>query len=254
MKTLSLSLLAFLATTTAHGFGGKKMNFTEVRGASEAQVVQTEGVPGTKVMIRGRAAELLYKMNDHKALEQKDTEALAQMKAKEKSHWAWTGKQISCSKVTDEKKKVDEYACGVVMTTDGELAALEPFSPAVFNLAQTEQKSTLFKRTKGIGRAIASLPANALDKATAYVVYEKKGAATQSSEAMVVIRGTAAQEIMWQLNAAPKADKFKKGPVDGVRGREIACVGASNSEGERCSFVVSMADGQMQTKHNPLFH
>jgi hypothetical protein len=245
MKTL-LVLSAFLVTQMAYGFGSKKMNFVEVSGKSEAQVVQGENL---NLMIRGRAAELFFKMSQG-AVAKLDSEALPAMKAKAKSHWAWTGKQIACSKVTDEKQKKDEYACGFTMAAKGNMSGLEPFSPAVFNLAQTNEKSTLFKKAKG--RGLASAPA--FDKATAFVMFDKPGEKMNSKEVMVVIRGKAANQIIDQLAASPDVKKFQKGPVQGVRGDDIACVYANGNETERCSFVVSMDDGSVKNSHNPLFH
>ncbi|MGZ3696274.1 MAG: hypothetical protein ACXWQO_19955 [Bdellovibrionota bacterium] len=250
MKTILILVVALGAANVAYGFGSKKMNFTEVKGQSEAQVVQGENL---NVMIRGRAAELFYKVNMAKATEIKESAAIPMMKAKDTTHWAWTGKQITCSKVTDTKKNKDEYACGFAFDASGVMAGIEPFTPTIFNLAQTQEKTTLFKKMKK-SRGLASAAPGALDKATAFVVYDKPREATNSKEAMVVIRGKAAQDILTYLATDPKAEKFKKGPAEGLRGKEIACVYASGTENERCSFMVSMDDGSVSKSHNPLFH
>lgn len=249
MKYLVCGFIAISLFVTAdvYGFGKKKMNTTEIKGTTETQIAKDSLGTKVHVMVRGKAAELLFKMIREQKTELDVSEALAMLNgAKE---WTVTGKQITCSKI--EKSKKEDYACSFDLASGGTaMAGMDPFTPSVFHLAKTATPVKFFKDKK-MNRAIASASSVTYSKANAYVVYEKSSKKTGSQDAMIVLRGDSAKEIMAFLQNDGTA--FSIGGAHGFKGKDIACVGAVNGEPERCALVVSLVDGSISTSKNPLF-
>jgi hypothetical protein len=255
MKKLTLLTASLLLMPgPSFGFGGKNMKVTEITGVTEAQVNKTAEGDKAWVMVRGKAAELFFKMMKNQPAEKEKSQELAALAGKNTTEWNSAGKQVSCSKLENTKKKTTDYACAFELNIKGEVVAgTEPFSPAIFNLARTETKSHMFKK-KNAGRAIASVGSQATyDKASAYVMYDKPEDKRHSENAMVVIRGNVAKEIIAFLQDGKNAQAFQMKGISGVKGAEISCVNATESEKERCAIVVSLADGSVSTNKNPLF-
>lgn len=245
-----VALSFFVSTSTVYGFGKKKMNTTEIKGTTETQIAKD--VSGTKVhvMVRGKAAELLFKMIRETKTELDISEALAMLDGAKQ--WTVNGKQITCSKI--EKKKKEDYACSFDLADGGEaFAGMDPFTPSVFQLAKTSTPAKFFKNKKP-GRSVASSSPVVYSKANAYVVYDKTTKKTGSQDAMIVVRGDSAREIMGFLSGGKnQPTSFKLGGAKGWKGKDIACVEAVNGEPERCALVVSLIDGSVSTSKNPLF-
>lgn len=241
----------FVNATDVYGFGKKKMNTSEIKGTTETQIAKDETGTKVHVMVRGKAAELFFKMIKEKHVEQNDTAALAMLK--DAKHWTVNGKQITCSKV--EKNNKEDFACAFDLADAGEaVAGVEPFTPSMFQLAKTSTPVKFFKNSKKEGRALASSTSPAVySQANAYVVYEKSEKKTGSQDAMIVVRGDSAKEIIWFLTANKDSKAFKMGGAKGVKGKDIACVESVNGEPERCALVVSLLDGSVSTSKNPLF-
>lgn len=252
---LPFVLSLILAVPESHGFGSKKLNVSSLKGVTETQVAK--GEERASILVRGKAAELIFRMMKESQAEQADSE-VAHAAGKGSSHWVAKGKQISCSRV--EKKNQHDYACAFELDREGSvMAGIEPYSPAVFNLAKTNTGSKLFKNAKKEGRSLASVgPAAAgpakYSKGAAYIMYDKPEKKRDSENALIVFRGASASEIMGFLNEAKDANTFAlAGGTKGVKGREIACVEKTEQEPARCSLVVSFHDGSISRSKNPLF-
>lgn len=259
MYTKSLCVLSLLALSqTAHGMGHKRMAVTEIKGVTESQVAKSPDNKVLSVMVRGKAAELLYRTLDRKKVEQLSSPALALVGEVNNSHWTVHGKQVSCSRIKKKGAKFDDYACAFEIDPKGEVAAsTEPFSPSLFNLAKTKTQAKLFPQKKA-GRGLASAISPAPHSATAYVMYdkdeEKKGKAKRDYEdALIVFKGPAAVEIMGFLSEANKYKEYMLGGAKGLKGKEISCLSAKGGEPERCALVVSLESGSISTQKNPLF-
>lgn len=250
-KFAFLFLAALMADLgTAHAFGKKAMNVSELTGNTEAQVVKAAGTEAQlKVMVRGKAAELLFKTLKERREERVGSDALAKVAKAKASHWTVHGRQVTCSRISGGKKQGDDYACAFDLSRDGSLQArTEPFTPGVFNLALTKGSTKLFRKERGL----ASAQPVAFDKISAYVMYGKEKQKTASEEALLVFRGQAAAEIHGFLKEH-KLRTFTMGAAEGRRGREISCVQATASQTERCALVVSLESGEVSTTKNPLF-
>lgn len=253
MKFQFLSLLCMsfiLSPTESYGFGKKKMQVSELKGVTETQVALNEGK--ASVLVRGKAAELIFRMMKEKQEEQTDTDALKTVGGKNSAQLTVKGKQVTCSKIS--KKDASDYACAFELDQNGSLsAANEAFAPATFNLARTETGSKLFKKKKN--RSLASVaPAAAFNKGQAYLVYDEPGQARSSENAMIVFRGEPAKGILGLLESEGAQTKDAHwGDAHGRKGNDIACVGATGSEPERCAMVVTFRDGSVTHSGNPLF-
>lgn len=251
VSVITLSML--LAAGNSYGFGARKMQVSELKGVTESQVAKNEGK--ASVMVRGKAAELVFRMMKQQQEEQTDTDALKWVGTKNGAHWLVKGKQVSCSKVSNQKTKQDDFACAFEFDDQGNVAAGgEAFSPAVFNLAKTETGSKLFSKKKAKGRGLASVATDTTySKGQAYLVYDEPGKARQSENALIVFRGDSAREILGLLENGKGNREAKWGEGKGWKGNEIACVGATGHEPERCAMVVSFKDGSVTKRGNPLF-
>jgi hypothetical protein len=255
---LPLALAYLFCAPESHGFGGKKMNVTSLNGVTETQVAK--GEDHASVLVRGKAAELIFRMMKDRQAEQPESE-VAQMAGTGTNHWVAKGQQISCSKV--QKKKKTDFACAFELSHDGSVSAgLEPYTPTVFNLAKTNTGSKFFKNTAPAskGRSLASVaPAGTgpakFSKGAAYVMYDKPENKRDSDDALIVFRGASAKELLHFLSDSKDANSFTlAGGTKGVKGREIACVEKTADEPERCSLVVSFRDGSISSRKNPLLH
>lgn len=247
--------LLLLVPAASFGFGSKTIKVTEITGVTEAQVAKAPDGGKALVMVRGKAAELFYKMMKNKATEQTGSEALSSLPDKNTTHWTMVGKQVSCSKLENTKKKRTDFACAFEVSPKGEIVAgVEPYSPNVFNLAKTATPAPIKFKKSDAGRALASVtPHPVYEKASAYVMYDKPENKRRAEDAMVVIRGKAAKEIMAFLQEGKSAKEFQMHGINGVKGDEISCVDATDKEKERCALVVSLENGAVSTKKNPLF-
>lgn len=248
---LSVSCLTLLfAANTSYGFGSKPMQVSELKGVTEAQVSVADGK--ANVLVRGKSAELLFKVIKQKQEEQTDTDALKWVGSADSTETTVRGKQITCSKVT--KKDAADYACAFVVDSTGTLSSAdETYNVSAFNLARTETGSKVFKKKKD--RSIASVaPTASFDKGAGYVLYDKPGNQRNAEQSMIVFRGDTAKDILGLLESNDKDTKESTwGAVKGRKGQDIACVGATDKEPARCAVVVSFEDGSVTSKGNPLF-
>ena len=247
----------FFASGESHGFGKKKFNFADLGGVTETQVAKDHD--RAYIFVRGKAAELMYRMIRADQKQEKEAGALKWANAKDATLWTVKGKQVACSKVTSEKKKKTDFACAFDLEADGKVVATETgFNSDVFNLARTETGVRLFnnKPAEKGSRALASVataPAT-YAQGKAYVMYGNSDKVRDSEDAMIVFRGKAAREIMEHIGASKEAKALTFGAgVKGVKGREIACVESNGQEQDRCALVVSLRDGSVSRKANPLF-
>jgi hypothetical protein len=246
---LVVSSIAFLFSAgNGHAMGGKKMQISELKGVTETQVALAEGK--ANVMVRGKAAELLFKVMKQKQEEQTDTDALKWIGAKDGAEWTVKGKQITCSKIA--RKKAADYACAFDLDKSGNLAAAgQAFDVNAFNLSRTATASKLFQKKKN--RAIASVaPLASYNKGRAYLVYDEPGKQRASEEAMIVFRGDPAKDILGLLEQTSN-QPASWGEAKGRKGQDIACVDAVGKEPARCAVVVSFKDGTITHRGNPLY-
>ena len=246
---LSLLVLGLaVGAGDAHAFGKKHMSVSELTGATEAQVAKhAEYKKQLTVMVRGKAAELLFKMIREKRTEQLGSQALDRV-AGIATHWTVHGKQVTCSRIATHKNAKQDYACAFELSDEGKvMAGTEPYTPSVFNLALTKNKSKLFK----VERGLASANPVAFDKASAYVMYDRPGQKRASEDTLIVFRGQAAASIRGFL-ADQKLRQFTLGGAKGRRGKDISCVEARAGESDRCALVFSLDDGSISTLKNPL--
>jgi hypothetical protein len=244
-------LMAILTPTALWAMGAKPKHVSEIKGVSETQVARS--VDGTKasILVRGKAAELIYKKIQEKRVEQIGTDALENIGALEATHWTTKGRQLVCSKIENKKAKREDYACALELDGRGEaFAKLEAFQPQVFNLARTDTKSKHFKKNKGRGLASAQPPAFA--RAKAYVMYNDPEKRLQSNDALIVIRGAAAKELNAFLAEQKGVDRVKIAGTPAIRAKDIGCVESNASEAERCALVISMSDGSISRSKNPI--
>lgn len=244
-----LSLAATFGTTDAFAMAKKPMHVAEIKGVTESQVSKAEG--HAAVLVRGKAAELVFRMmrEEHKDLAESDA---LKMAPKGATHVTIKGKQVSCSKIENPKKKQADYACAFELKSDGSAwAAEEAFKPDTFNLARTNTGSKLFKKN---GRTPASAtPAATYSPGQAYVVYNEPGKRANSENALIVFKGDSAREIMGLLEGDVTNKNATWGEAKGRKGNDIACVGATAAEPERCAMVVTFRDGSVTRSGNPLF-
>ena len=242
--------VAALHAADASAMARKKMHVAELKGVTESQVSKTEGK--ASVLVRGKAAELVFRMMKEEQKEVADSAALKLAAAKGAKHLTIKGKQVSCSKIENPKKKQADYACAFDLNGDGSVwAANEPFDPGAFNLARTETGSKLFKKP---GRNLASAaPATSYSSGQAFLVYDQPGKQKHSQNALIVFRGDSAREILGVLENHSGTSSAHWGDAKGRKGNDIACVGATAKEPERCALVVSFRDGSVTRSGNPLF-
>lgn len=242
--------IAALSTNEASAMARRKMHVAEIKGVTESQVNKVEGK--ASVLVRGKAAELVFRMLKEERKEVAESEALKLTVAKGAIHHTIKGKQVTCSKIENQKKKQADYACAFELKSDGSAwAAAEAFNPAAFNLARTETGSKMFKKP---GRNLASAaPAVSHSAGQAFVVYDDPGKRSKSENALIVFRGDSAREIMGLLEADITNRAATWGDAKGRKGSDIACVGATAKEPERCALVVSFRDGSVTRSGNPLF-
>lgn len=254
MKHILFIALALSVSQNAHAFGHKKMNLTEVQGVTETQLVKDGEGKKLSVMVRGRGAELLFRTMKEKRKEEVGSPALEFAGNVNNTHWTVQGKNVICSRIHNKKSKKEDYACGFELDVGGSVEAkVDPFSPNLFNLVKTKTQAKLFPQKKA-GRSLAS--AVVPHKTSAYAMYEAPGAdkKREIEDAMFVFHGPAATEIMGFLADNRASSEFKLGGANGVKGNDISCVAAKDPGGaDRCALVVSLSDGSISTRKNPLF-
>ena len=93
MKTLVFGLFAIgiLITSNSYGFGRKKMQLSELKGVTETQVAKQTGK--AMIMVRGKAAELIFRMMKREREERTDSEALKWIGSKSGSEMIVKGRQ-----------------------------------------------------------------------------------------------------------------------------------------------------------------
>jgi hypothetical protein len=255
MKTVTTSLVATALLFTAadsFGFGQKKMHVSELKGVTETQVSQKDGK--ATIMVRGKAAELIFRTMQKRQEEQTDTAALALLGSKDGAEVSVHGRQVTCSKIS--KKKAVDYACAFDLEKGGNVAAArDVYDPTKFNLARTETGSKVFKKMKSRGLASVAAPETTFNKGQAYLVYDSLGNARAAESALIVIRGAAAKDVLTLLQNDIDRDirDAHWGEATGRRGRDIACVGKMNKEPERCAMVVTFSNGSISRTGNTLF-
>lgn len=240
-------------STDGHAMGRKKLNVAELKGVTESQVSKADGK--ATVMVRGKAAELVYRMMKEVKSEQLVSEALKMASAKGVKHMSVKGRQVSCSKMSNPKRKQDDYACSFEIKDDGTVwAGGEAFNPVAFNLARTETGSKIFKKAQARGLAsVTPAPAATYSTGQVYLVYDEPGKQSKSENALIVFRGESAKELMGLLETNIENRAAKWGESKGKKGADIACVNATSKEPERCAMVVSFRDGSVTRSGNPLF-
>lgn len=251
MRYLLIAAL-LLSAEQAHAFGQKKMNLSEVKGVTETQLVQSQEAAKLSLMVRGKGAEFLFRTLKEKRSEQVGSEALQLTGNVNNTHWTVQGKQVVCSRIQNAKSKKEDFACAFELDANGTVAGnVEPFSPSLFNLVKTKTQAKLFPNKKKAGRGLAS--AVVPHPTSAYAMYEKPGAKNESEDTLFVFHGPVATEIMSFLTMHD-SKAFHLGGASGVRGREISCVAAKSAgDPDRCALVVSLNDGSVSTRKNPLF-
>jgi len=251
MRYLLIAALLFTASEQAHAFGQKKMNLSEVKGVTETQLVQSPEAAKLSLMVRGKGAEFLFRTLKEKRTEQIGSAALELAGNVNNTHWTVQGKQVVCSRIQNKKSKKEDYACAFELDEKGSVAGnVEPFSPNLFNLVKTKTQAKLFpKKKQSRGLASAAIP----HPTSAYAMYDKPGAKNESEDTLFVFHGPVATEIMGFLTMHDSSS-FRLGGASGVRGREISCVAAKKAgDPDRCALVVSLSDGSVSTRKNPLF-
>jgi hypothetical protein len=266
--SILIVLAVFAFSSTAHGFGHKKMNVTELKGVTETQLVRSGNEKKLSVMIRGKGAELLYRTLKERRSEHVESAALDMIGTLNNTHWTVHGKQVSCSRIQAKNYKGKnkaagvDYACAFELDTLGLVtASVEPFNPSLFNMVNTKTYARLFPAAKhqpSRGRSLASTsPVPVPYGASAYLMHELRADGTTAKrdfqDTMVVFRGPAAAEIMSFLAQGKRHREFTLAGAKGVRGREISCVQATGSEPDRCALVFSLKSGSVSTWKNPLF-
>ncbi len=248
--TLTIATAA-ITPMDAFAMAKRKLHVAELKGVTESQVNKAEGM--ASVFVRGKAAELVFRMMQEDKEQVTDSEALKLTVAKGTTHHTIRGKQVSCSKIENPKKKQTDYACAFDLKSDGSaLAAKEAFNPESFNLARTKTGSKLFKK-QGRGLASVAAPAATYSAGQAYLVYDEPGKQRESKDALIVFRGDSAREIMGLLESDISNRAATWGEAKGKKGEDIACVSATASEPERCALVVTFRDGSVTRSGNPLF-
>lgn len=251
---------AFLLTTallfsgeSAHAFGKKSFQSTELTGVTESQITHAPDSGKISVMVRGRVAELLFRMIKGEKKEHLGSDALALTKNMTNTHWTVSGKQVTCSKITTKSQAKADYACAFDLSNDGAVVAgVEPFNPALFNLARTNVPDRFFQKGAKT-RGLASNGASLYEQSAAYVVYDKGEKAKQAKEAMVVFKGSVAKKLVEVMGQGKDVKPFTMKGAKGWKGRDLACVEAVGASQERCALVLSLEDGAVSKKKNPLF-
>ncbi len=251
----ALSLCALFAATDGHAMARKKLQVEQLKGVTETQVNselnKSDGMAA--IMVRGKAAELVFRMMKEDKKEQVDSDAVKMAAAKGVVHTSVKGRQVTCSKVSNPKRKQDDYACSFNIKHDGTVwVGGEAFNPVAFNLARTETGSKLFKKAQARGLASVSVPAT-YSTSQAFLVYNEPGKARSSENALIVFRGESAKEIMALLETNIENKAAEWNGSKGRKGADIACVNATGKEPERCAMVVSFRDGSITRTGNPLF-
>jgi len=253
MKYL-LAVFLMVSSQSAFGFSQKKMDLREVKGVTETQVAPS--VEGNKMslMVRGKGAEFLFRSLKEKRQEKVDSKALEIVGALDNTHWTVEGRQVTCSRIHNKKSKKEDYACAFDLQGDGKLvASAEPFTPTVFNLAKTKTDVKFFKK-KAAARGLASASPAGPQDLKAYAMYEgRKNEKPEFKDTMFVFRGAAATQIMDFLQRNAGGEGFSLAGAKGYKGREISCVESTAAEPARCAIVVSLAEGFISTRKNPLF-
>lgn len=234
-----------------YAMGRKKMHVSELKGVTESQVAPSDDK--AIVMVRGKAAELVFRMMKKEQSIHTESEAQKLSVAKNPAHVTVTGKQVSCSKISSVKNKQADYACAFEVLKDGSVSAVvEAFNPAAFNLARTETGSKFFKKAKGRGLASVA-PTATYSTGKAFLVYDKPGKHRDSENTLIVFRGESAKELMGLLEKSSQNRTASWGGSKGRKGDDIACVSATEKEPDRCALVVSFRDGSVTRTGNPLF-
>jgi len=255
MKTVTTSLFTvsfLLMATNSFGFGQKKMQVSELKGVTETQVSQKDGK--ATIMVRGKAAELIFRTMQKRQEEQTGTPALALLGSKDGAEVTVYGKQVTCSKISN--KSALDYACAFDLEKGGNVAAArEVYDPKKFNLARTETGSKVFKKMNSRGLASVSAPETTLNKGQAYLVFDAPGKARAAESALIIFRGASAKDVLTLLQSDinPDIKDAHWGEAKGRRGRDIACVDKMNREPERCAMVVTFSNGSISRSGNPLF-
>lgn len=246
------ALILALFAVDAHAFGGK-VKVTEFKGVTESQVAWSPDARKATVMVRGKAAEMVFLMMQEKRTEHLGSDALALAKNMTNHHWTVSGKQVNCSKIVNEKGTKADFACAFEMDETGDVrAGVEPFNPSIFNLARTSVPVKFFKKGDTT-RGLASATDATYGKSQAYVVYDKGEKAKEGKHALIVFKDNVARKFIEILGTSKETKEFHKNGAKGWKGREIACVEAFQGNPERCALVVHMEDGSISTSKNPLF-
>lgn len=251
----AFALSCLFSATDGHAMAKKKLHVEQLKGVTETQVNSelNKGDGMAAIMVRGKAAELVFRMIKEEKHEQAESDAMKMASAKGVTHTMVKGRQVTCSKVSNPKRKQDDYACAFNIKHDGTVwAGGEAFNPTAFNLARTETGSKLFKKAQNRGLASVAVPAT-YSPSQAFLVFDEPGKARNSENALIVFRGDSAKEILTLLETNIENKAASWNGSKGRKGADIACVNATGKEPERCAMVVSFRDGSVTRTGNPLF-
>jgi len=84
-------------------------------------------------------------------------------------------------------------------------------------------------------------------------MYDKGESAKDAKDVMVVFKADVAKKLMGVIANGPGVNAFTKNGNKGWKGRDLACVEAVGSTQERCALVISLEDGSVSKRKNPLF-
>lgn len=253
IRTVTILAILLLPANNAFAFASKNLKVAELNQVTESQVTWTEEERKAHVMVRGRGAELLYRMIKEERKENLESDALTFAGRASSGHWSVKGQQVICSKMDNKKKTKSDYACAFSIDEGGSVnAGVEPFDPVLFNLAKTNTSIKLFKGKQRTGRALASASPTIYGKSAAYVLYGKSEVPKEGKDTMIVFKDAVARKLLEVLRSSPNSEPFVKNGTKGLRGNEFSCVEAANGDAERCAVVFSLTDGGVSKRKNPL--
>lgn len=248
MRFLFAAALLFVSHEQAHAFGQKKMNLSEVKGGTESQLIQAPDSAKLSVVVHGKGAEFLFRTLK-KTRTGKYAPSGQDLVSGTNARWTVVGRQVTCTRI--QKAKNESYACAFQLDKKGAVAGdFEPLSPVAFNFDKNSAKVAIKK--KG-GRGLASASAPVSHPTSTYAMYENGSEKSRSEDTLFVFHGPVATEMIGFLTMHD-SDSFFLAGASGVRGKEVSCVAAKKpGDSDRCALVVSMNDGSISTRKNPLF-
>ena len=260
VKTFSITSLVFIGALLLPqlGFSMSKgpINYVQSTGKSQAQFSVATERDGL-LLLRGHAAEVLYKNIRVKQEAGKDAALQARLGAKLSDSYA-SGSVVTCHEIKSASKS--EYACSLEFRNGvNPVAYRDTFSAPGFNWAENYGGTNLVKGSAiGAGsRGIASVSGGPRGSGGAKVYFlTPKDRTKKTDNVLVLVNGKAADRLYNMMADSKDSKAFRKGNGAGFRGDGIACVHGETGKKEdayRCSFTVSLSNGDIVKSYNPLF-